>query len=114
MTATRQATPPTLAAPAATGQREEEAPRASGSPAAAVPRIGGRAFLGDVLQFQAPGAAWTEGGSVLAVLGFFGIVPYVTTARFFTYLNMRTRAEGWDIQTRFAAIAARAEHEHAA
>jgi hypothetical protein len=76
--------------------------------------VGGRAFIGEVLQFRAPAAAWSSGGSVLAVLGFFGIVPYVTTARFFTYLNVRTRAEGWDIQTRFAAIAARAEQEEAA
>ncbi len=75
--------------------------------------VGGRAFIGELLQFRAPEPAWSEGGSVLAVLGFFGIVPYVTTARFFTYLNMRTRAEGWDIQTRFAAIAARAENAEA-
>jgi hypothetical protein len=77
--------------------------------AIALADIGGRAFIAEILQFRAPAAMWTSGGSVLAVLGFFGIVPYVTTARFFTYLNVRTRAEGWDIQTRFAAIAARAE-----
>ena len=76
--------------------------------------VGGRAFIGEILQFRAPAPAWTEGGSVLAVLGWFGVVPYVTTARFFTYLNVRTRAEGWDIQTRFAAIASRAEQQEAA
>lgn len=70
--------------------------------------VGGRAFIGEVLQFRAPPPVWAEGGSVLAVLGWLGVVPYVTTARFFTYLNVRTRAEGWDIQTRFAAIASRA------
>lgn len=75
--------------------------------------VGGRAFIGELLQFRAPTPMWNEGGSVLALLGLFGIVPYVTTARFFTYLNMRTRAEGWDIQTRFAAIAARAESAEA-
>jgi hypothetical protein len=75
--------------------------------------VGGRAFIGELLQFRAPAPAWVEGGSVLAVLGWFGILPYVATARFFTYLNVRTRAEGWDIQTRFAAIAARAEQEQA-
>jgi hypothetical protein len=42
------------------------------------------------------------------MLGLFAQVPYLATARFFLYLNVRTRAEGWDIQTRFAAIAARA------
>jgi hypothetical protein len=76
--------------------------------------VGGRAFIGEILQFRAPAPVWSEGGSVLAVLGWFGVVPYVTTARFFTYLNVRTRAEGWDIQTRFAAIAARAEQHEAA
>ncbi|MDB4934113.1 MAG: hypothetical protein JWP87_1085 [Labilithrix sp.] len=76
--------------------------------------VGGRAFIGEVLQFRAPAPAWTAGGSVLAIAGFFAIIPYVATARFFLYLNVRTRAEGWDIQTRFAAIAARAEQQEAA
>jgi hypothetical protein len=71
--------------------------------------VGGRAFIGDLLQFRAPEPVWTSGGSVLAVLGWFGVIPYVASARFFTYLNVRTRAEGWDIQTRFAAIAARTD-----
>jgi hypothetical protein len=73
--------------------------------------IAGRALVGELLQFRAPAPLWTEGGSVLAFIGWFGVIPYVTTARFLTYLNLRTRAEGWDIQTRFAAIAARAEAE---
>ena len=76
--------------------------------------VGGRAFLGDILQFNPPLPLWINGGSVLAIFGWFGIVPYVTTARFFSYLNTRTRAEGWDIQTRFAAIAARAEQDQPA
>lgn len=69
--------------------------------------VGGRALIGELLQFRAPEPVWVHGGSVLSVLGWFGIIPYVVTARFFTYLNVRTRAEGWDIQTRFAAIATR-------
>lgn len=76
--------------------------------------VGGRAFIGELLQFRPPVPAWTAGGSVLATLGWFGIIPYVATTRFFTYLNMRTRAEGWDIQTRFAAIAARNQREQEA
>jgi hypothetical protein len=76
--------------------------------------VGGRAFIGELLQFRAPAPLWSEGGSVLAVLGWFAVIPYVTTARFFTYLDVRTRAEGWDIQTRFAAIASRAEQQEAA
>ena len=75
--------------------------------------VGGRAFISDLLQFRSPAPLWAKGGSVLALLGWFGVIPYVTTARFFAYLNVRTRAEGWDIQTRFAAIAARAEQEEA-
>lgn len=82
--------------------------------AVAMADIGGRAFIGELLQFRAPEPAWSHGGSVLALVGWFGVIPYVATARFFTYLNVRTRAEGWDIQTRFAAIAARAEQEEAA
>jgi hypothetical protein len=73
--------------------------------------VGGRALVSDLLQFRGPAPLWTTGGSVLAVVGWFGVIPYVATARFFAYLNVRTRAEGWDIQTRFAAIAARAEQE---
>jgi putative flippase GtrA len=71
--------------------------------------IAGRAVLGELLQFRPPQPLWTEGGSALATLGLFAQVPYLATARFFLYLNVRTRAEGWDIQTRFAAIATRAE-----
>jgi hypothetical protein len=69
--------------------------------------VAGRAVIGDVLQFRAPQAAWVKGGSALATIGLFLQVPYLATARFFLYLNVRTRAEGWDIQTRFAALASR-------
>ena len=71
--------------------------------------IAGRAVLGELLQFRAPRPLWNTGGGVLPVIGLFVQVPYLATARFFLYLNVRTRAEGWDIQTRFAALAARAE-----
>lgn len=73
--------------------------------------IVGRAVLGELLQFRPPRPMWTEGGSVLATIGLFAAVPYLATARFFLYLNVRTRVEGWDIQTRFAAIAARADEQ---
>jgi hypothetical protein len=74
--------------------------------------IAGRAVIEELLQFRGPASILVAGGSVLGLVGLFGIVPYVATARFFTYLNIRTRAEGWDIQTRFAALAARADEEH--
>jgi hypothetical protein len=71
----------------------------------------GRAIIEELLQFRGPPSIFVAGGSVLGLVGLFGVVPYVSTARFFTYLNIRTRAEGWDIQTRFAALAARADEE---
>ncbi len=70
--------------------------------------IAGRATIEQLFEFRSPPPLWTAGGSALATLGLFAQVPYLATARFFLYLNVRTRAEGWDIQTRFAAIAARA------
>jgi hypothetical protein len=69
--------------------------------------IAGRTMISELFQFRPPRPVWTEGGGVLATIGLFLQVPYLATARFFLYLNVRTRAEGWDIQTRFAAIAAR-------
>jgi hypothetical protein len=54
-----------------------------------------------------------EIGGPLFMFGMWLAVPLLTTARFFVYLNLRTRREGWDIQTRFAAIAARSEADEA-
>ena len=76
--------------------------------------IGGRQLIGELFQFRAPASMFSEGGSFLALLGWFAAVPYVATARFFVYLNVRTRVEGWDVQTRFAALASRAEEAEAA
>lgn len=75
--------------------------------------VAGRALLGELLQLRPPPSIWSEGGGVLATLGLFAQVPYRATARLFLYLDVRTRAEGWDVQTRFAAIAARARPEEA-
>ena len=71
----------------------------------------GRAILTDLLSWTAPEPAWEHGGSALAACGFWLFLPFAAVARFLLYLNVRTRAEGWDIQTRFAAIARRAEAE---
>lgn len=71
--------------------------------------LGGRTLLGEVLQFRPPRAVWSEGGSALGTIGLFLQVPFLATARFFLYLNVRTRTEGWDIQTRFARLAMREE-----
>ena len=72
---------------------------------------GGRAVIEELLQFRPPRSMWAEGGSVLALFGLFLAVPFVATARFFTYLNVRTRTEGWDIQIRFSALATRTQAE---
>lgn len=76
--------------------------------------ITGRAILGELIQFRPPPPVWTTGGSALATIGLFAQVPFLATARFLLYLDVRTRTEGWDIQTRFSAIAARsvASHDH--
>ncbi len=77
--------------------------------AIALADVAGRAVLGEVLQFRPPESLFSAGGSVLGLVGLFGVVPFFATARFFAYLDVRTRTEGWDVQTRFAALAARAE-----
>ena len=69
--------------------------------------FGGRSLMGNLLQIQPPKSMWTEGGSVLGLLGLFLVVPLATTARFFAYLNVLTRTEGWDVQIRFSEIASR-------
>jgi hypothetical protein len=71
----------------------------------------GRAALEDLLEITAPPSIFEAHGSVLALAAFWIFVPISATCRFFLYLNVRTRGEGWDIQTRFAAIAARARDE---
>jgi hypothetical protein len=76
--------------------------------AAMVADVAGREVLGGVLEIKPPPPMFSEGGSWLALAGWWATLPLLSTARFFVYLDIRTRAEGWDIQTRFAAIAARA------
>lgn len=73
----------------------------------------GGMIIGEVLMFRPPAPLWNEGGSVLGAIGLFLAVPFVATARFFLYLNVRTRVEGWDIQTRFAEIKRRLEESAA-
>jgi len=67
----------------------------------------GRMLLDDLFEIRAPEGLTAVGGGVLSVLGFWSAVPFVTTIRFLLYIDLRTRTEGWDIQTRFAALAAR-------
>ena len=58
-----------------------------------------------VLQLQ----NFTRGlGLWAAIAGYLMSGPYLALARLFDYVDARTRREGWDIQVRFNAIAARA------
>lgn len=60
-----------------------------------------------VLQLGQPfGTLWDDGGSPYALIGFFAALPLVATARFLSYIDGRTRQDGWDIQLRFMSIAA--------
>jgi hypothetical protein len=74
--------------------------------AAVLADVAGRELL-QMLEVRSPPSMFTAGGSTLALLGWWLSLPLVATARFFVYLDIRTRTEGWDIQTRFAAIATR-------
>ncbi len=81
--------------------------------AVAIGSAAGSAFLEGLLQIRMRRSEDQMGGP-LALFGMWLALPFLTTARFFVYLNLRTRREGWDIQTRFAAIAARAAKDGAA
>lgn len=66
-----------------------------------------------VLQVGRPfGSLIDEGGSAAAVLGLLLAVPYWTTVRFLSYIDLRTRRDGWDVQLRFMAIVAQAQADH--
>jgi hypothetical protein len=71
--------------------------------------VAGRTVLEDLLQVTPPAALWDTGGGPIAYTAFFAILPLEAVARFFFYLNVRTKTEGWDIQARFLAIAQRTE-----
>lgn len=72
----------------------------------------GQAVIGKVLELGTPfGTLFQQGGSAFALAGYFLAIPFVATARFLHYIDARTRADGWDIQLRFMAIAARDAHE---
>ena len=51
------------------------------------------------------GSLWSDGGSAYAVVGALLSLPFVASASFLAYIDLRTRKEGWDIQLRFMALA---------
>lgn len=51
------------------------------------------------------GTLTRDGISAFALAGYFASLPLVSTLRFLSYINSRTRRDGWDIQVRFMALA---------
>lgn len=71
--------------------------------------LGDRALatvFSDVFQITPPPKLGEPDGGVLGLCAYWLFVPYAATARLFSYLDLRTRSEGWDVQVRFAALAA--------
>lgn len=66
----------------------------------------GSAIVEMVFQMGRPvGSLWSDGGSGYAVAGALLSAPFVASASFLGYIDLRTRKEGWDIQLRFMAMA---------
>jgi hypothetical protein len=66
----------------------------------------GNALVKMVFQMGEPvGSLFSDGGSAYAVAGALLSAPFVASASFLGYIDMRTRKEGWDIQLRFMALA---------
>jgi hypothetical protein len=65
----------------------------------------GNAVVEMVFQMGRPfGSLTVDGGSAYAVAGALLSAPFVASASFLGYIDMRTRKEGWDIQLRFLAL----------
>jgi hypothetical protein len=45
-----------------------------------------------------------DGGSYLAIAGYFISVPWAAAGRFLVYVDDRTRQDGWDVQVRLMAL----------
>ncbi|MBL9027161.1 MAG: hypothetical protein JNL21_33510 [Myxococcales bacterium] len=70
-------------------------------------------IISDLFMLGAPlGRLSSDGVTPYALAGLLLSTPLVATARFLQYIDARTRGDGWDIQVRFMAIAAREGHKH--
>ena len=67
----------------------------------------GGATLSFVLQLGRPFGELSDGLSLSAWVGLFLMVPFIATLRFLSYIDRRTRADGWDVQVRLMAVAQR-------
>jgi hypothetical protein len=68
----------------------------------------GHTLTSFVFQINTPiPSLWEDGGSPFALAGLFLAAPYVATLRFLTYIDLRTRKEGWDLQLQLTALSER-------
>jgi hypothetical protein len=68
--------------------------------------ITGSAIVEDLLSLPVlDDSLFETGGSWFSLFGFFASVPLLATARFLTYIDVRTRREAWDVQLRFTELA---------
>lgn len=72
--------------------------------------VAGRALIEALFDAAPPEPLWESGGGWLSLAGFWILVPIASTIRFFIYINVRTRIEAWDVQTRFTTLADAAMH----
>ena len=72
-------------------------------------RFGAHVILEELLQLPDVRLSWPLGERMIWTAGVLAYVPFHATARFFVYLNVRTRNDGWDVQARFSALAARSK-----
>jgi hypothetical protein len=71
-----------------------------------VERIG-ISIVEDVLAIPLPSSdLLSDGGSYFALAGYFISVPWAATSRFLSYIDGRTRQDGWDVQVRLMALEA--------
>jgi hypothetical protein len=62
----------------------------------------GHGLVDSLLQLGHPfGRLLHDGGSLYALAGFFAATPFVASARFLHYIDVRTRTDAWDVQVRF-------------
>lgn len=72
----------------------------------------GQAFVEYGLSFTRDGEQlWIDGGSEFALAGLFLFVPYGAAHRFLSYINERTRQDGWDVQVAFQRLRSSALNE---
>jgi hypothetical protein len=68
----------------------------------------GDGLVRELLQLGHPfGTLVHDRGSLYALIGLFAATPVVAVMRFLQYIDIRTRADGWDIQVRFMDVVAK-------